>query len=155
MTGLHDKILHILDRADDMTIATIRPDGFPQATTVSFVHDGPVVYFGTDATSQKARNIARCGNVSLTVNLPYADWDHIEGISAAGTAALVTDAAEIARVGALNFAKFPQLAKYVALDGGGVPALYRVTLRIVSVLDYAKGFGHTDTVELAGMAAAA
>jgi len=154
MGTLKEQIVHILDRADDMTIATLRPDGFPQATTVSFVNDGLTVYFGTDAHSQKARNIARCENVSLTVNLPYKDWDHIHGISAAGTATRITDPKEIARVGALNFAKFPQIVKYVQTDAGSELALYRITLKVVSVLDYSKGFGHTDLAELAALAAA-
>lgn len=38
-----------------MTIATIRDDGYPQATVVGFVHDGLTIYFGSDRNSQKAR----------------------------------------------------------------------------------------------------
>ena len=49
----HTKIRSIIDNADDMTIATIRPDRFPQATTVSFVNDDLTIYFGSDADSQK------------------------------------------------------------------------------------------------------
>ena len=67
---LKKEILSILDDADDMTIATVREDGYPQATTVSYVNDGLNVYFGCAANSQKARNLARDSKVSLTVNLP-------------------------------------------------------------------------------------
>ncbi|MET0530710.1 MAG: pyridoxamine 5'-phosphate oxidase family protein [Microvirga sp.] len=70
---LRDEILFILDRASDMMIATIRQDGYPQATTVSFANDGLDIYFGCSEDSQKARNISRNGKVSLTINLPYAD----------------------------------------------------------------------------------
>ena len=42
-----EKILAILDEATDMTIATVRPDGYPQATAVGYVHDGVTLYFGT------------------------------------------------------------------------------------------------------------
>lgn len=34
------KIVSILNEADDLTIATDREDGYPQATTVSCVSDG-------------------------------------------------------------------------------------------------------------------
>ena len=37
---LKQEILSILDDASDMTIATVRKDGYPQATTVSYVNDG-------------------------------------------------------------------------------------------------------------------
>ena len=48
-SALHEKILAILSGATDMTIATVRPDGYPQATTVGYVHDGVKIYFGTSA----------------------------------------------------------------------------------------------------------
>jgi hypothetical protein len=35
--ALREEILSVLKGATDMTIATIRPDGYPQATTVSYV----------------------------------------------------------------------------------------------------------------------
>ena len=41
-----------------MTIATNRPDGWPQATTVGYVNDGLTIYFLCSPQSQKAANIA-------------------------------------------------------------------------------------------------
>ena len=38
-------ILDILSKQTDMTLATIREDGYPQATTVSFVSDDLDIYF--------------------------------------------------------------------------------------------------------------
>ena len=38
--GLRQEIVSILSDANDMTIATVREDGYPQATTVSYVNDG-------------------------------------------------------------------------------------------------------------------
>ena len=35
----HAFVMHVLDSARDLTLATIRPDGYPQATTVSFAHE--------------------------------------------------------------------------------------------------------------------
>ena len=42
---LQARIVDILARCVDMTIATVRPDGAPQATVVSFAHDGLTLYF--------------------------------------------------------------------------------------------------------------
>ena len=56
--ALREEILSVLKGASDMTIATIRPDGYPQATTVSYVSDGLTIYFGCAARSQKAQNVA-------------------------------------------------------------------------------------------------
>ncbi len=146
MDQLHTKILEILTHGVDMTIATQREDGFPQATTVSYVNDGFSIYFGTGDVSQKTKNLARCDKVSLTIDLPYPDWDHITGISAAGICTRVTDDLEIGRVSTLMLAKFPQALKYAEMNQAGGMAVFRVALKVVSVLDYTKGFGHTDLV---------
>lgn len=143
---LRDEILSILDRASDMTIATIRQDGYPQATTVSFANDGLDIYFGCSEDSQKARNISRNGKVSLTINLPYADWGEIRGISAGGHAAHLADPSEIENAGRLLLRKFPQgIAEYASGPHLGV-AFFKVVPNVISVLDYRKGFGHTDLV---------
>jgi hypothetical protein len=41
--------------------------------------------------------------------------------------------------------KFPQIAKYVSGVTGDV-ALFRATPQVISLLDYRKGFGHTECV---------
>ena len=146
-SAVHEKILAILSGAQDMTIATVRPDGYPQATTVGYVHDDVKIYFGTAADSQKARNIARCDKVSLTVNLPYDRWEGILALSMGARAALVTDRAEMAKVGRLMLKKFPQGADFGPEDADAI-AIFSVKPVVVSVLDYRKGFGHTELVEV-------
>jgi hypothetical protein len=64
-----------------------------------------------------------------------------------GTAKPVTDPNEINRVSELMLRKFPQILRY-ALAGKKGLFLVRVTPEIVSLLDYRKGFGHTDLVKL-------
>ena len=145
--NLLEAIKTILANGKDMTIATIREDGFPQTTTVSYVSDGTTIYFGCDPNSQKARNIARNGKVSLTVNLDYTDWNEIKGLSMGAMAEQITDADEMKLMGDLMLKKFPQVSEFVS-DNLGELALFRVTPTVVSVLDYSKGFGHTDQVEL-------
>ena len=145
--GLKDEIISILDGANDMTIATIREDGYPQATTVSYVNNGLAIYFGCAAQSQKAKNIARNAKISLTINLPYASWNDIRGLSIGGKAEPVTDPAQIDEVAQLMCEKFPQISPYAPAEVEGME-LFRVTPEIVSILDYRKGFGHTDLVKV-------
>lgn len=140
-----DKIVGILGGGSEMTLATVRPDGFPQATTVSYVNDGVTIYFGTAADSQKARNIGLNDKVSLTVNLPYDRTEEILGLSMGALAARVTDPAEIAKVGRLMLAKFPQGADF-GPDESDAIALFSVKPVVVSVLDYRDGIGHTELV---------
>lgn len=141
---LREKILDILARHENMTIATLRPDGFPQATTVGYASDGLTIYFGCGAQSQKAKNLARDPRVSAAIDKDHDYWMEIEGLSLAGTAHRVNDAAELARVAQLFHAKFPQLAEFSTDPFDMV--LFRVTPTVISVLDYSKGFGHTDLV---------
>lgn len=143
---LRATILDILTHANDLTVATLRRDGYPQATTVSYVSDGLTIYFGCDESSQKAKNLARNNKVSLTINLPYERWDEIKGLSMAATAERVMAPKEIARVEKLMLARFPQATSYAPPEGATGMAFFRVRPKVISVLDYTKGFGHTDLV---------
>jgi PPOX class probable F420-dependent enzyme len=140
------EIAAILAEGKDLTVATLRPDGAPQATVVSYASDGVDIYFGCGAGSQKARNLTRDGRVAMTVTLPYRDWAEIRGLSVAGTAQRLTDPDELGRVGLLFLQKFPEAAQYVDAPDAEL-AMFKVTPRVVSILDYAKGFGHTELVE--------
>ena len=144
----HD-IIRILDAGRDLTLATLREDGWPQATTVSYVNDGLSIYIGCSAKSQKAANMARDGRVSLTVTLPYEDWDQIQGVSVGGQAQRVTDPDQMLAIGGLFLEKFPQVSQAFKADDEGELALFCVTPRVISLLDYRKGFGHTTLVRAA------
>ncbi len=142
---LHDKILDILARHDSMALATLRSDGYPQTTTVDYVNDGFAIYFGCGAQSQKAQNLARDPRMSAAIDRDHESWSEIEGLSLAGTAVRVTDAAKLAAIQKRFIAKFPQVAGFTAEDRAGT-SVFRVTPSIISVLDYSKGFGHSDLV---------
>lgn len=142
------QIISIIDDVDDMTIATVRDDGYPQATTVSYVNDGLTIYFGTATDAQKATNIARSNKVSLTVNRGYSNWGEIAGLSIGGLATIVTDPAEQQKVGELLFKKFPQIPEYASPADTENVALFRIDPIVISLLDYKKGFGHTELVEV-------
>jgi nitroimidazol reductase NimA-like FMN-containing flavoprotein (pyridoxamine 5'-phosphate oxidase superfamily) len=142
-----DFILDILDQCHDLALATIRPDGYPQATTVSYAHDGLTIYIGVGRDSQKAANIRACDKVSFTVTAPYADWSQIRGLSAAASARILDRPEDIERAGACLLKRFPQVAQWADAARSGAVALVEIRPRLLSLLDYRKGFGHTELVE--------
>lgn len=145
--ALKAKAIAILDECQDLAIATLREDGFPQATTVSFVHDGLEIFFGVGAGSQKAANMRRDNRVSITLTPAYTDWSDIRGLSLAGHASEMRAPGETAEIGQLMMARFPQIAD-MDLPEMGEGTFFRVTPMIISVLDYSQGFGHTETVRV-------
>lgn len=149
---LESEIGTIIREGQDLTLATLREDGWPQATTVSYASDGRRIFFGCGAQSQKARNLARDDRVSATIDLPYANWDQIRGLSIGGRARRLTDPAEMAVAGRAFLAKFPQMA-FHSVGSVEDMALFELVPEVVTVLDYRKGFGHTDLVRAADLAA--
>jgi nitroimidazol reductase NimA-like FMN-containing flavoprotein (pyridoxamine 5'-phosphate oxidase superfamily) len=141
------KILALLEQHRVMTIATLRPDGWPQATTVGYVSEGLTLYFLCGLDSQKAANLAHDERVSLTIDHDTPDLMAITGLSMAARAQLVTDQAEAERVLSLMPLKYPAQTKLpVPMPKPGDVRIFRLTPTIISVLDYSKGFGHTDLV---------
>ncbi len=142
--ALKAQAVSILDAGLDATVATLRPDGWPQATTVSYASRGVHLYFGCGASSQKAQNLARDDRVSLTVTLPYEHWAEIRGVSLAGRARRLADPDELAEAGKLFLAKFGGELQQAFDPAIGEMAMFEVEPTVISVLDYAKGFGHTE-----------
>lgn len=91
---LRRKILELLEQHRTMTIATLRPDGWPQATTVGYVSEDLTIWYADAPAS------------SPPLQMPTPDQ----------------------------------------------VALFRVVPEVISVLDYSKGFGHTDLVACTGAA---
>lgn len=145
---IRKKILTLLDQHRIMTIATLRPDGWPQATTVGYVNDGLTLYFLCGLDSQKAANLARDDRVSLTIDHDTAQIMEITGLSMAAHATAVVDREEAAKVLRMLPLKYPEQTFPLPLPMPGPDdvRIFRVTPVVISVLDYSKGFGHTDLV---------
>jgi len=141
------KIRALLDAHRIMTIATLRPDGWPQATTVGYVNDGDTLYFLCGLDSQKAANLAKDNRVSATIDRDTDDLMAITGLSMAAHAIRVTDRGEALRVLNLLPAKYPPDTKVpFSMPTPDDVAIFRLEPKVISVLDYSKGFGHTDLV---------
>ena len=145
--AIRNKILTLLDQHRIMTIATLRPDGWPQATTVGYVNDNLTLYFLCGLDSQKAANLARDDRVSLTIDHDTPDLMAITGLSMAAHAQAVIDLAEANKVLKMFPLKYPeQIAVPMPMPTPEEVRIFRVTPTVISVLDYAKGFGHTELV---------
>lgn len=144
---LRSKIEKVLDENRVMTIATNRPDGWPQATTVGFAHDGLNLYFLCGRESQKAQNIARDDRVSLTVDHDCGEVMEITGVSLAGHARPVTDRRRAEQVLKMLMERYPpQKAPLPDIPGPDDVLLCEIKPTVISLLDYRQGFGHSDLV---------
>ena len=145
--SIRKKIQALLDEHRIMTLATLRPDGWPQATTVGYVNDGLQIYFLCGRESQKAANLARDDRVSLTIDHDTPDMMAITGLSMAARATPVVDRAEAQKALGLMPRKYPpQTSLPFAMPTPDDVKIFRVTPVVISVLDYSKGFGHADLV---------
>ena len=141
------KILALLEQHRIMTVATLRPDGWPQATTVGYVNEGLTLYFLCGLDSQKAKNLAQDDRLSLTIDHDTADLMAITGLSMAARAHAVDDRAEAEKVLRMLPLKYPEARPLpMKMPSPDEVRLFRVTPSVISVLDYSKGFGHTDLI---------
>jgi len=141
------KIVELLSTHRIMTIATNRPDGWPQATVVGYANDGIILYCFVARDSQKWTNISRDPRVSITIAHDYPQPLQIKGLSLAGRAVEAADRGEIEHVTEILLKRYPEYKVMPRPDPAAVPML-RITPEVVSVLDYSKGFGHTDLVRV-------
>jgi len=142
---IKQKIAGLLDQHRIMTIATLRPDGWPQATTVGYANEGLTLYFLCGLESQKAKNVALDNRVSLTIDHDTPQVMDITGLSMAARAEAVTDPVVGQKILGLLMKKYPeQKSVPFAMPKPTDVRLFRVTPTVISVLDYSKGFGHTD-----------
>lgn len=145
---IEQKILTLLAEHRIMTVATLRPDGWPQATTVGYAYDGLTIYFLCGRDSQKAANLARDDRVSLTIDHDTDQVMEIAGLSMAARASVVEDRTEAEKVLELLMARYPEQKSFpLPMPEPDDVSIFRLTPVVISVLDYTKGFGHTDLVE--------
>jgi nitroimidazol reductase NimA-like FMN-containing flavoprotein (pyridoxamine 5'-phosphate oxidase superfamily) len=141
------QIIDLLNQHRIMTVATNRPDGWPQATVVSYANDGLIIYCLISRDSQKFTNIKRDPRVSLAIAKDYTQPLQIKGLSFAARAVEVADQGEIEHAAAVILHRYPEYKVMPRPDPAAVPT-FRLTPEIVSILDYSKGFGHSDLVRV-------
>lgn len=137
----------ILNSNRIMTIATVRPDGWPQATMVGYANQGFRLYFLIYRTSQKFTNIAQNNRVAITVSEEPAELRDIKAVYAGCAVHEVTDLAERSRAWELLAKRHPNLTDLAPPENGEV-ATMAADCKHVSVLDYSLGLGHTEALDL-------
>jgi hypothetical protein len=147
--NLRKFVVTLLGAERDLTFATVRSDGYPQANIVSYANDGLTVYFGTGRDSQKLRNLAFTEKASVTVAAPYADWGDIRAVSMGGAATVLREGTpEQEHAAKLLITKFPEVATPAPSADAANIAFVRFVPSAIAVLDYRKGFGHSELIEV-------
>jgi PPOX class probable F420-dependent enzyme len=82
VVALTEQQVRILNGKNFATLATVMPDGSPEATVVWIETDGTYIYLNTAFPRLKARNLERDPRVAITVfdcNRPYDEVLAIRG----------------------------------------------------------------------------
>lgn len=144
---MQDKAVEILHQNRIMAISTVRPDGWPQVTTVGYAHDGLLIYFIISRLSQKFSNIQHDDRVSIAIASDFHDPSTITGLSIAASASEVKDPKQRQQAVKLILERRPGLRKLEPPDMSH-SAVMRAWPSIITILDYSKGFGHSDVLTI-------
>jgi PPOX class probable F420-dependent enzyme len=87
-----------LTESKKVQVATVNPDGTPHLTTLFYVVLDGRIAFWTYGRSQKIKNLERDPRITCLVETGD-DYFELRGVSLTGKAELVTDEAEIRRIG--------------------------------------------------------
>lgn len=142
---MKDKAIEILDGNRLMAIATLRPDGWPHTTMVSYANEDILLYFIVSRNSQKFANIERDDRVSLVIGRDFHDPASIRAISIAARASEVRDPKQRDRAVRLLLDRHPGLRRLERPEPGH-SAVMRANPELITILDYSKGFGHADVL---------
>lgn len=146
---LEKAIISYLDSHRHMAIATVKDDGTPHISTVSYVNQGLDIYFMTDPSSRKAKNIAFCNKIAVAISEDYLDWDEIRGVQLSGSVEWIKDPMDLKRVQTMFGEKFPQVHKILQRTYGvtiDIIPFLKLSPSEIDYLDYSKGFNHWDTL---------
>ena len=143
--------LQILNENRIMSIATVRPDGWPQSTIVGYANEGWRIYFLIYRTSQKFKNISADNRVSISVGHEPTELRQVKAVYAGCLASEVADLGERSHAWTLLAGRHPNLTDLAPPQKDEVATMV-AECRYVSVLDYSQGLGHTEslTVEATG-----
>jgi len=139
---MEQRAITILNANRIMTIATVRSDGWPQATMVGYANEGLRLYFLIYRTSQKFKNISHDDRVSITVGHEPSGVRDIKAVYAGCVARELTDLGDKSRAWILLAQRHPNLTD-LAPPATAEVATMVAECRHVSVLDYSEVLGQT------------
>ena len=140
--------IRILDSHRIMSVATNRPDGWPQNTIVGYANLGLLIYFVVFRSSQKLANIQADRRIAIAVGQEPDGLNELQAVYAGANSAEVTDEVEKAQAWKLLAERHPNLAGLDLPSPEGA-AVMRAECKYLSVLDYRIKFGHHASFEAA------
>lgn len=143
---LRSTVAAILDENSVMTVATLRPDGWPQATLVGYVRDDLALYFVVARISQKFENIQHDPRVSIA--LGHHAPGRLRGLSMAARAVEVGDQAQIEHLNAIMRDRYPGQSRLSPREASSV--VFLATPSIISIIDLAEGPGEPQLARVDG-----
>ena len=150
---MEDNAIEILGSHRIMAISTLRPDGWPQTTIVGYTNEALALYFMVFRSSQKFANIRQDNRVAMAVGGEPKDIREAQAVYAGAQAREVVDPKERKHAWRLLVERHPNLSNF-DLPGSSDAALMRADCKYVSVLDYSKGYGNTETFSIGDDSAA-
>jgi nitroimidazol reductase NimA-like FMN-containing flavoprotein (pyridoxamine 5'-phosphate oxidase superfamily) len=137
----------ILSAGRELVLASIRPDGTPHGSTLSYANEGLKIYCAISLDSQKAHDIRHDAHVAYVMNGPYKLWTDIRGVSVDARASMLNQSDELQLASSLLLRKYPEFSKVISdtrvLPWPGV-LFISLQASVISLLDYAQGFGHME-----------
>lgn len=140
---MKEKAIQLLAENRLMALSTVRPNGWPQTTMVSYANEDILIYFIVSRQSQKFANIEKDDRVSIAIGRDFHDPTTIKALSIAARASEVRDPDQRERAVRLLLERHPGLRKLERPEPGH-SAVMRANPEVITILDYAKGFGHAD-----------
>jgi PPOX class probable F420-dependent enzyme len=110
VTMTEAEVAAFLAGARTLTVATLGPDGAIHIVAMWFVMHGTSPVFWTYAKSQKARNLARDTRLSALAEAGDS-YGTLRGVELIGTARMITDPAQVLRIGEELSVKYAGLSR--------------------------------------------
>jgi hypothetical protein len=137
--------IEVLKRHRIMALATLRADGWPQATMVSYANLKLRSYFIISRGSQKFSNIVRDNRVSIAIGDPVVDPKLTYGLSMAARVWEVTNPEHRDEAYRVLTERHPAFKGFPFPDWEGA-ALMQAVPQVISIVNFTKGYGHTDAM---------
>lgn len=144
MELIKDEIEEYLSKRKFLTLGTSSKNGIPLTHPVAYVNIGHDVFFSTNKTSRKMKNIFENSNVAYSI---YDDTDHLDEIrliQMEGKASEIVNKKEFDKILEMLKNKFP-FSKYIPIDSDTV--VVKISPKSCYFSDYIKRFGQIEKVE--------
>lgn len=135
-------IATFLDAHDLMSVATNRPDGWPQVTSVGYLARWPDVFFVVARESQKFQNMVRDPRISICIASSAHSAGGLDGLSMAALAEEVTETAHVVRFDDAMLKRHPHGRPYNPV--AEAMALIRAKPQVISLIRLSGGRSHTE-----------